>query len=279
MVLSSDHITGATGLTPTVVISKGGTGPFATPMGAVSEIGSGWYQVAGNAIDANTLGPLLLNATAGSADPSSENYIVILPPPSVGACANPSVGSQYITPADLASFYDSRRVLQLAVDSTTPALITDLSNASTPAYQTVNQAILTAASDIDSHAQVGQRYSPSDLNYLIINWQNNPTIPQYAKSAALLRQLTADLAFGILAARRGYAGDTLKMYAPRYEPALVTLERLAEGYQVFNLCAQLNASIPQIARIAGGVTRPSRWNRMFGVGYVGDSTIPNVFGG
>lgn len=68
MVLASDGKTGATGLSPTVTISKNG-GSFASPAGAVSEIGSGWYKVAGNATDSDTLGVIKLHATAGTADP------------------------------------------------------------------------------------------------------------------------------------------------------------------------------------------------------------------
>ena len=69
MVDSTDHITGKTGLTPTVTISKNG-GTFASPSGAVTEISGGWYKVAGNATDTNTLGPLALHATATGADPT-----------------------------------------------------------------------------------------------------------------------------------------------------------------------------------------------------------------
>src|SRR6185312_15135778 len=68
MTLSSDHITGATGLSPTVTISKAG-GSFASPSGTVSEIANGWYKVAGNATDTGTLGPIALHATAATADP------------------------------------------------------------------------------------------------------------------------------------------------------------------------------------------------------------------
>jgi hypothetical protein len=69
MIDSSDHITGKTGLTPTVTIRKP-AGAFATPSGAVSEIANGWYQVAGNATDTNTLGPIALHATSAGADPT-----------------------------------------------------------------------------------------------------------------------------------------------------------------------------------------------------------------
>jgi len=69
MVQSSDHITGLTGASPTVTISKNGAA-FASPSGAVTEISSGWYKVAGNATDTNTAGPLALHATATSGDPT-----------------------------------------------------------------------------------------------------------------------------------------------------------------------------------------------------------------
>jgi len=68
LVQSADHISGLTGATPTVTLSKNG-GAFASPAGAVTEISNGWYKVAGNATDTNTLGPLVLHADATGADP------------------------------------------------------------------------------------------------------------------------------------------------------------------------------------------------------------------
>jgi hypothetical protein len=76
LVLSSDHITGATGLTPTVTLSKNG-GAFASPAGAVSAIGNGWYQVAGNATDTGTLGPIILHASVATADPTDVVFPVV----------------------------------------------------------------------------------------------------------------------------------------------------------------------------------------------------------
>jgi hypothetical protein len=67
MVDSSDHITGKTGLSPTVTLSKNG-GAFGAAAGSVSEIANGWYSLAGNATDRNTLGPLIIHATATGAD-------------------------------------------------------------------------------------------------------------------------------------------------------------------------------------------------------------------
>jgi len=76
MVDSTDHITGKTGLTPTVTISKNG-GTFASPSGTVSEIGNGWYKFTPAAADVDTLGPLLIHATATGADPVDVEYRVV----------------------------------------------------------------------------------------------------------------------------------------------------------------------------------------------------------
>lgn len=76
MIDSADHVSGKTGLSPTVTISKAGAA-FAAPAGAVSEIGSGWYKVAGNATDTATLGPLALHATATGADATDGLFEVV----------------------------------------------------------------------------------------------------------------------------------------------------------------------------------------------------------
>jgi len=76
MVDSTDHVTGKTLLTPTVTLSKNGAG-FGACAGAVSEVGSGWYKVAGNATDSNTLGSLALHATGAGADPTDTEFEVV----------------------------------------------------------------------------------------------------------------------------------------------------------------------------------------------------------
>ena len=76
MVSSTDHVSPVPGLTPTVTISKNG-GSFATPSGAISEIGSGWYALAGNATDRNTRGDFLLHATGTGADPVDDRYTIV----------------------------------------------------------------------------------------------------------------------------------------------------------------------------------------------------------
>lgn len=89
---STDHVTGKTGLTPTVTLRKPG-GSFASPAGAVTEIANGWYQVAGNATDSNTLGPLLLHATGTAADPCDTLYNVVAYNPQVNFSTNAAAGA------------------------------------------------------------------------------------------------------------------------------------------------------------------------------------------
>ena len=94
MVDSTDHITGKTGLTPTVTLSKNG-GAFASPAGAVSEIGNGLYKVAANATDSSVLGSLVLHATAAGADPCDIEFEVVAFDPQdsvrIGLTALPNV--------------------------------------------------------------------------------------------------------------------------------------------------------------------------------------------
>ena len=76
MIDSALHIAGKTGLSPTVTISKNG-GAFGAPAGSVTELANGWYKIAGNATDADTLGPLLVHAEATGADPVDDRYQVV----------------------------------------------------------------------------------------------------------------------------------------------------------------------------------------------------------
>lgn len=81
---ATDHLAGATGKTPTVTLSKNG-GAFASPAGAVTEVGRGWYKVAGNATDASALGPLVLNATATGCDECDDVFEVVAFDPEAAA--------------------------------------------------------------------------------------------------------------------------------------------------------------------------------------------------
>jgi len=172
--------------------------------------------------------------------------------------------ASYLNPDELTTYYDSRRVLQLASDTGTPAVAADLDDDGSAAYAFVNAAIRSAAAELDSHCQQGKRYTRADLEAIITAAVAAPSDEAKNKRAGLIRQLVADLAFGVLASRRGYHDDRLKALAPRYETALVTLERLSQGFQVFDLDDAINAGVPSRVRIGLRNYRPATHNRLFG---------------
>lgn len=67
MIDSTDHITGKTGLTVVVTLSKAG-GAFGAAGGTVTEVSSGWYKIALTTTDTNTLGDLAYHCAVAGAD-------------------------------------------------------------------------------------------------------------------------------------------------------------------------------------------------------------------
>jgi len=69
MTSSSDHVTGATGLTLTITASKDG-GAFASISPTVTELANGWYKLALTTAHTDTLGDLALHIASAGADPT-----------------------------------------------------------------------------------------------------------------------------------------------------------------------------------------------------------------
>lgn len=67
MILKSDHVTGATGKTLTVTVSKNGAA-FGAGGGSVAELAGGAYAYTPSAGDVDTLGPILFRATETDCD-------------------------------------------------------------------------------------------------------------------------------------------------------------------------------------------------------------------
>ncbi len=76
MVLSSDHLTAATSKTVTVNISKNG-GSFGAAGGSVAELSGGFYHYTPSSTDLNTLGELVLVASATDCDNYEDKYVVV----------------------------------------------------------------------------------------------------------------------------------------------------------------------------------------------------------
>lgn len=98
---SSDHVTGLTGATLTLTLSKDG-GAFGSVSPTVTERGDGWYSIALTAGNTDTLGDFVLHITASGADPIDlrEQVFASLPGDSVTVS---SLGANSITDTSLAT--------------------------------------------------------------------------------------------------------------------------------------------------------------------------------
>jgi hypothetical protein len=76
MLDADGHVEHNTGLTPAVTLSKNG-GAFGAALGAVTEIGHGWYALAANATDRNTLGDLTLHADAAEDHSADHTFAIV----------------------------------------------------------------------------------------------------------------------------------------------------------------------------------------------------------
>lgn len=76
LVSNTDHVSPVTGANPTVLLSKNFSN-FVSAIGTVSEVGYGWYKLAPDVSDVNTLGSLILRASAPGADNVDMEFQVV----------------------------------------------------------------------------------------------------------------------------------------------------------------------------------------------------------
>jgi hypothetical protein len=103
---ASDHISGMTGVTPSVTVSKNGAA-FATPAGAVAEVGDGWYRLTPAGADVTTNGIFLLHATATGADPVDVKCQVVVFDPYDAAPTLPEITGGVLETALPESYADN----------------------------------------------------------------------------------------------------------------------------------------------------------------------------
>ncbi len=163
---------------------------------------------------------------------------------------------EYLTPAELVNFYDSRRVLELANDvGDGSATLSDLSNVNSTPYLIVSTAIRSVSAEIDAAVQVGNRYARTDLEQLVLDLSDgvilaDATLLEAAKKrVAILKQMVADLTFGRLMSRRGYTAQAMEEVAPQYAGASKLLVDLGNGRRIFDLDSPKNAGVPRKAAI------------------------------
>lgn len=142
---STDHVTGKTGLTLTVTASKNGAA-FASIAPTVTELATGWYNVALTTSHTDTLGDLLLHITATGADPSDvrEQVVAGLPGESVAVA---SIAANAVNASALAT--DAVTEIQSGL-----ALATDL--ATLTGYVDTEVAAIKAKTDSLTFTVAGQ---------------------------------------------------------------------------------------------------------------------------
>jgi hypothetical protein len=162
---AASRFLGKTGLTCTVTLSKNG-GSFASPAGAVSEVGNGWYAVAGNATDSGTLGPLTLYATASGADPCTVEFTVVAYDP------------QSATSLGLSDI--------IAIKAKTDNLPSDPADASDIAasFSTVNSALSTISGYLDTEVAAILAAVDTEVAAIKAKTDNLPADPADASDIA-----------------------------------------------------------------------------------------------
>lgn len=209
MVDETDHITGKTGLSPTVVISKNGAS-FAAPSGAVSEIGNGWYKVAGNATDTNTLGPILLHATATGADPTDTEFQVVAFNPRSAA-----FGASDATLANQNTIIGYLDTEIAAIKSKTDNLPSDPADASdiTASFVTVNSTLGTIVGYIDTEV-AAIKAKTDQLTFTVAN-----QVDSNALSGSGSVNLTSILGTAITETSAGYLAAAFSYFLDVASPA------------------------------------------------------------
>lgn len=255
MVLSADHISPATGLSPlpTVVLSKNGAA-FITPGGTVMEVGNGWYVVSGNATDASILGPLVLHATATGCDPtdvcfpvvaydplngvslglseldviaSKTNLITSLTVANATSTTGPIISAlaPFATSADMLLRYDGNLLCQVVSDLGTR--VTTFAALATNAVMT--EALMASSGTLEAACLKGGMYQPSDLTALVAT-----------NSGSYLRDIVCGLAMSWIGERR-VNKEPLANHL--FDKAMGALAMLADGDRIFGLQAQAQAGI------------------------------------
>ncbi len=201
LVLSTDGKAPATGKSPTVTLLKNG-GAFGAPAGAVTEDANGWYHVAGNATDSNTLGPLLLHASEASSDNTDMQFEVVADDLTTAALRPATAGRTLVV--DAAGLADANVVKLGPTGSGTAQTARDVG-----ATLGAAGAGLTALGDAriaNLDATISSRTKPADTQAAVTNLTNAPTVGDF--TAAMKTSLNAATPASVVGAVGSVTGLT-----------------------------------------------------------------------
>jgi hypothetical protein len=189
MIDSTDHLSGKTGLTPTVTLSKNG-GTFAAPMGTVTAIGNGWYALTPASGDTDTLGSLVLHATATGADVTDKEFNIIAVDPNATKVPATVAANDSVDAATLVGRLTSTRASNL-----------DFLDAAVSAIKAQTDQMAFTGGRINALALL-------DLTQALSLSQTGDTV-----GGALLAARAQGFGKWVITGTVGTAGATLKLYA------------------------------------------------------------------
>ncbi len=177
---STDHITGKTGLTLAVTLSKDGAA-FASITPVVIERTSGWYNVALTATDTGTVGDLILRATSTGADASERALNVVANVESdtyarVGAPAGASIAADLVAIDNFVDDLETRLTAARAgyLDNLDAAVSSRLASAGYTAPDNAGITAIKAKTD-NLPSGVKKNAALNNFEFLLVDSTDNKT--------------------------------------------------------------------------------------------------------
>lgn len=135
-----------------------------------------------------------------------------------------------LTADELLDIIDSRRIGDQVLDDNMRATVADMTNATTVAGRRVAVAIAGAEGEFYSAVTVGARYTIFDIEAMV---NNIDAAIRNCGSSNLIRQIVANLAYGILLKRRTLPASDFEAAAPGYFEAQQKLVMLRNAERIF----------------------------------------------
>jgi len=155
---TSDHLTGSTGETVTVQLSKNG-GAFGAASGSVSELSGGWYKLSANATDLNTEGPLIIEASATGCDKWRDlAHVYIVVPVNVKQVNGSAVTGVADFKADVSSL--ALQATLTSVKTATDKLTFNAANIILADIREVNDSAVTGVADFKADVSGLSTFDP-----------------------------------------------------------------------------------------------------------------------
>ncbi len=185
MVGTADHITGLAGLSLTITASKDGAA-FASIAPTVTDLGSGWYNLALTTAHTNTLGALAFHITGAAADPTDFADLVVAAGGTAPTAAQiaTAVWTDLLASSDFATALSIGKLLKDDIDAAISSRGTGTSTLTAAQAATAVWTDLLAGSDFSTLLSIGKLLK-DDINATISSRMATFTLPTNFSSFAI----------------------------------------------------------------------------------------------